>query len=219
MLPGYEGVRETVATAIAAAGLEMLRMEALLEDWEWLDWLDDAVRHCDLVLADPSRHNAFVMYELAVARPHARPTLVILDRDDTQLSGSLDGTPFRLYANDALEAFSARLYRDLLQLAAAAGPTGEPADPGRYHASAIRLLAEFRNDTGLPVEAVDRVAFGARLGHAMQHGTFVDSLAPTPLGAAGLLAALIGSSRMVEAMAAIRDWTDRRGQTRNRHDG
>ncbi|MCB1896377.1 MAG: hypothetical protein KDF95_14130, partial [Rhodocyclaceae bacterium] len=60
MLPGYEAVREAVAATIDRAGLGMLRLETLLEDWEWLDWLDQSIDRCDFVLADPSRHNPFV---------------------------------------------------------------------------------------------------------------------------------------------------------------
>ena len=91
MLPPFTAVREAVAATIADANLDIVWLEDLLEDWQWLDWLYASVRQCDLILADPSKHNAFVMYELGVARADARPTLVMLDHDDSWLSGSLDG--------------------------------------------------------------------------------------------------------------------------------
>src|SRR5258707_851583 len=87
MLPGYEAVRQTVAATVVDAKLELVWLEDLLEDWEWLDWLYASVLQCDLILVDPSKHNAFVMYELGVARADARPSIVVLDREDSQLSG------------------------------------------------------------------------------------------------------------------------------------
>lgn len=211
MLPGYEAVRETVAATVADARLELVWLEELLEDWEWLDWLYASVRQCDLVVANPSKHNAFVMYELGVARADARPTLVMLDREDSQLSGSLDGSPFLLYSSTDLDDFSGRLKADLSVLAAVAVSQAAPApNPRGYYRDAVHLLNCFRDETGRSVEKVDEDAFTARLRHSISHGTFIPSLAGTPVGEAALLAALIRSSRMVGTMAAIREWVDLR---------
>jgi hypothetical protein len=211
MLPGYESVRETVAATVADAKLELLWLEDLLEDWEWLDWLYASVSQCDLVVADPSKHNAFVMYELGVARVGVRPTLVMLDREDSQLSGSLDGSPFLLYSNAELEDFSGRLRADLSVLAGVAGSrAGAAAAPEEYYREAVRLLDCFGDEIGRSIEAVEEDAFSARLSHSMSHGTFIRALAGTPLGDAALLAALVRSSRMVDTMAAIREWVDLR---------
>ncbi len=211
MLPGYEAVRDTVATTICEAKLELLWLEDLLDDWEWLDWLYASVRRCDIILANPSKHNAFVMYELGVARVDARPTLVVLDREDSQLSGSLDGSPFLLYSNDELETFSDQLRSDLSILArAAASQTRSSPEPETYYRDAVSLLKNFKDETGQSVEAVDEKAFISRLRHSMSHGTFVASLAGTTLGDAALLAALIRSSRMVGTMTAIREWVNQR---------
>ena len=211
MLPGYEAVRETVATTIADAKLELVWLQDLLEDWEWLDWLYASVAQCDIILANPSKHNAFVMYELGVARVDARPTLVVLDREDSQLSGSLDGSPFLLYSNDELDIFSDQLRADLSILArAAASASRSSPEPGTYYRDAVSLLKSFIDETGWSVEAVDEDAFISRLRHSTSHGTFVPSLVGTTLGDAALLAALIRSSRMVGTMTAIRKWVHQR---------
>lgn len=211
MLPGYEAVRETVATTIGEAKLELLWLADLLEDWEWLDWLYASVRQCDIILANPSKHNAFVMYELGVARVDTRPTLIVLDREDSQLSGSLDGSPFLLYSNDELDLFSDQLRADLSTLArAAVTQTRSSLEPRTYFHDAVTLLKSFTDQTGRSVEAVDEEAFVSRLRHSMSHGTFVPSLAGTTLGDAALLAALIRSSRMVSTMNAIREWVNQR---------
>jgi len=213
MLPGYEAVRETVAATVADVKFDLVRLEDLLEDWEWLDWLYTSVRQCDLVVANPSKHNAFVMYELAVARTHVRPTLVMLDREDSQLSGSLDGSPFLLYSNAELDDFSGRLRADLSVLAGVAVSQVDPApDLGEYYRDAVRLLKYFSDATGHTPEQVEEGAFIARLSHSISHGTFTPALAGTPLGNAALLAALVRSSRMVDTMAMIRAWVDLRAQ-------
>jgi hypothetical protein len=212
MLPDYEAVRETVAATVADAKLEIVWLKDPLEDWEWLDWLYASVRQCDIILANPSKHNAFVMYELGVARVDARLTLVVLDREDSQLSGSLDGSPFLLYSNDGLNIFSDQLRADLSVLARVAmSQTRSMLNPGAFYRDAVNLLKAFTNETGRSVEAVNEDAFTARLNHSMNHGTFIPSLAGTRLGEAALLAALIQSSRMVYTMAAIREWADLRG--------
>ena len=211
MLPGYEAVRKTVAGTITNANLELVWLEDLLEDWEWLDWLYASVSQCDLVVADPSKHNAFVMYELGVARPKGRPTLIVLDREDSQLSGSLDGSPFRLYSNEALEDFADRLRSDLSVVARAVATEMVPMrNVSEYYRRAGRLMKWFIDETGRNVEEVDEDAFNARLNHSISQGTFIPALAGTPLGDAALLAALVRSSRMVDTMAAIREWIDRR---------
>lgn len=212
MLDGFQGVRAVVAEAITIAGLRMERLDILLEDWEWLDWLHGAIDRCDLVLADPTQHNAFVMYELGLARRRERPTLLLLDQRDSQISGSLDGSAFRLYARDALGELAARLVWDLQDLVSLAHDSAGQLDrESNPYERAMCLLAAFRHDTGRDPPVVDRQAFELRLAHARQHGTYGATLAGTPAGDAGLLAALLRESRMVDNMAALREWTDRRG--------
>ncbi len=214
MLPGYEIVRKTVADAIAGAHLELVWLEDLLEDWEWLDWLYASVNNCDLVVADPSKHNAFVMYELGIAHPKRQPTLIVLDREDSQLSGSLDGSPFRPYSNDHLEDFANRLRSDLLVITRAIKSEAVPIpNASTYFRHAECLMTRFVDETGQNVDAVDEITFNRRLNHAMSQGTFKPALAGTPLGEAGLLTALIRSSRMVQTMAAMREWIDRHVKT------
>jgi hypothetical protein len=209
MLPGYEAVRETVASTVGNEKLELVWLEDLLEDWEWLDWLYASVHQCDLVVANPSKHNAFVMYELGIARAHVRPTLIMLDREDSQLTGSLDGSPFLLYSNTELDVFSARLRADLSVLSVAAmRQVNSPSDRAEFYHHAGRLLKRFNDETGHVFEQVEEDAFSARLNHSLSHGTFIPALADTPLGNAALLAALVRSSRMVDTMSAIREWVD-----------
>ena len=211
MLEGYEAVRASVADTVAAAGLELLWLEDILEDWEWLEWLYRSVRHCDLILANPSKHNAFVMYELGVARGNSRPTLLMLDQEDSQLSGSLDGSAYLPYSNDQLKDFSNRLHTDLTIIKAEKLQTDPAPDPRAFYGDAVDAMDRLNDDARTRLEPVDEDAFTARLTHSMAHGTFVASMAQTSLGQAGLLSALVRSSRMMETMAAIRAWTDRQG--------
>jgi len=211
MLPGYEAVRETVAGNIIQEGFQLVWLEDLLEDWEWLDWLYDSVLECDVVVANPSEHNAFVMYELGIARPNGQPTLLMLDQENSQLSGSLDGSPFLTYANAELDVFSSRFRADLSALAAVV--TNKKVlslDPAELYRTARHLAECFGDETGYTVVEVNEVAFNARLNHSIGHGTFTHSLVDKRLGDAALLAALDRSSRMVNTMIAIREWVDKR---------
>lgn len=211
MLQGFEGIRAVVAQAIGAAGQRMERLDVLLEDWEWLDWLHDAIGRCDLILADSTRHNPFVMYELGAARCRARPTLLLLDRTDSQISGSLDGSAFRSYGRDALDGLVQRLARDLRDLAAVPyKPAVDAASVDDAYVQACRLLASYGADTGHDLAVVGPQAFAMRLAQARMHGTLPPGLTSSPAGDAGLLAALVRDSRMVETMLPLRDWTDRR---------
>ena len=183
-----------------------------MEDWEWLDWLHDAIGRCDLVLADPTRHNPFVMYELGLARRRTRPTLLLLDHRDSQISGSLDGSTFRVYSPDALGDLAPSLVRDLHDIAGLGDDiVARLAHEHDPYERAMRLLAAFRHDTGGDPPVVDSKAFELRLAHASQNGTYGVALAGSPADDAGLLAALLRESRMIDTMTALREWTDRRG--------
>jgi hypothetical protein len=214
MLRGYEAVRATVAATVAECQLHLVWLENLLEDWEWLEWLYASISQCDVVVANPSQHNAFVMYEVGVARKNGRPMIVMLDRDDSQLSGSLDGSPFLLYSNGRLDDFAVRLRADLSLLAQASiCDTVASSNPGSYYREAVRLLKRFTHETGRRVKELDEGAFNKRLSHSVGHGTFFPALVGTPLGEAALLAALIRSSRMVDTMDAIRGWIEVRADS------
>ncbi len=109
MLPGYEGIRAAVRKAIGLAGAGMRRLENLLPDAEWQLWVTRSVESADIVLADVTDNNPFVMYELGVAHAHRTPTLLIVNRRNGTVPATVKGSFFLSYSDDHLREFVPRL--------------------------------------------------------------------------------------------------------------
>lgn len=109
MLPGYEEIRVAVLEAIELAGATMRRLEDLLPDAEWQVWVTQSVETADIVLADVTDNNAFVMYELGVAHAHRTPTLLIVNRRNGVVPATVKGSYFLSYSDDQLPEFVPRL--------------------------------------------------------------------------------------------------------------
>lgn len=109
MLPGYEAIRAVVLEAIDLAGATMWRLEDLMPDAEWQLWVTQSVETADIVLADVTDNNAFVMYELGVAHSHRTPTLLIVNRRNGVVPATVKGSFFLSYSDDQLPEFISRL--------------------------------------------------------------------------------------------------------------
>jgi hypothetical protein len=109
MLLGYEGIREAVRIGVEQAGLTMHRLEDLLPDAEWQLWVARAAQSADLVIADVTDNNPFVMYELATAHAHRTPTLLIVNRRNQAVPATVKGSFFISYDDDDLGTFVPRL--------------------------------------------------------------------------------------------------------------
>jgi hypothetical protein len=109
MLPGYEAIRAAVLEAIELAGATVRRLENLLPDAEWQLWVTKSVEAADIVLADVTDNNAFVMYELGVAHAHRTPTLLIINRRNGVVPATVKGSFFLPYSDDQLTEFVVRL--------------------------------------------------------------------------------------------------------------
>ena len=109
MLPGYEEIRAAVQRAIELAGAVMRRLEDLLPDAEWQLWVTRSVETADIVLADVTDNNPFVMYELGVAHAHRTPTLLIINRRNGTVPATVKGSFFLSYSDDHLQEFVSRL--------------------------------------------------------------------------------------------------------------
>lgn len=211
MLPGYEAIRETVARTISESKVTLIWLEDLLEDWEWLEWLYSSVQSCDIIVANPSKHNPFVMYELGVARQYKLPTLIMLDREDSQLTGSLDGSSFLPYSKFELDNFACRFREDLnLAIQSVTNNTNPMYDFLECYQIARNLVNRFENIIGQCFDQVNENEFVVRLRHSSCNGTFFPNLLGTSLGDIALLTAIIRSSRMVDTMTKIHEWVNLR---------
>lgn len=109
MLPGYEAIRATVLEAIELTGATMCRLEELLPDAEWQLWVTQSVETADIVLADVTDNNAYVMYELGVTHALRTPTLLIVNRRNGVVPATVKGSFFLSYSDDRLSEFVPRL--------------------------------------------------------------------------------------------------------------
>ena len=109
MLFGYDAIRAAVKDATETAGVVMRRLEDLLPDHEWQLWVARSAESADLVLADVTDNNPFVMYELGVAHAHRSPSLVIVNNRNHAVPATVKGSFFLSYDDDHLSEFVPRL--------------------------------------------------------------------------------------------------------------
>jgi hypothetical protein len=207
MLEGFERVRAEVAERIIGSGFALLRLEELQDDWHWLNWLHRSVDSSDLIVAEVTDNNAFVLYELGIARPRRLPTVLLLRHENPLITAALDGSPYLTYQSDQLELFGQRLAQNLDELAAIRERSSwESSRAAGLFQRANELLLQMRDATGAELPAVEEDVFTLRLGHSFLHGTFVPQPIESAASKAALLSALVRTSRSTDVMARIRDW-------------
>jgi hypothetical protein len=170
MLLGYEGIRGAVRLAVEQAGFTMHRLEELLPDADWQLWVARAAQTADLVVADVTDNNPFVMYELATAHAHRTPTLLIVNRRNQAVPATVKGSFFLSYDDDELGAFGPRLTRAILRVSSLRW-RGEPAMPvdGMY-AAARGWLHCLKERTAEPLESVSSEEFATFIDVALRRG-------------------------------------------------
>ena len=215
MLAGYEEIRDTVAKAIADAGLQMKRLELGLTDPEWQWWLLANLPSAACALVDITDHNPFVMYELGLTHSRRLPTLLIVDARNERVPATVLGTPFVPYDGTRLGSYRQTLASWLALVA-------ETSAHGSFNATATRtfeldesyllasrLLDRFSQDVGLPVEAVTRDEFETRLMVAEGRGEAWPRSGHPRLLAFQLLPRIVRAADEVRIMAALVEWATR----------
>jgi hypothetical protein len=199
MLAGFEAPRAGVARGVRASGMVMLRLEELMPDAEWQQWLIHTLPRASVVLADVTDHNPFVMYELGLAHARRLPTLLIVDSRNKRVSATVLGTPFLPYDIDDLAAFERKLATAIARLV-----TGSTYSPSYEYA--LSLAESFSAATGLEVDTVSRREFATRLDVATQRGDL-------PLTGSGqvlyLLARAVKNADDVGLMRLLWEWSAR----------
>lgn len=213
MLKGYEGIRAVVDRAVAQADAEMCRLEVALEDANWQHWLAESVLRADLVLADVTDNNPFVMYELGLAHQQGLPTTLIVNSNNGCIPATVRGTPFLPYADDDFASFEnslATLLRDAIQGLKSKGPeTAASVAADRYlhyYNEALKLMTLFRASAAVAVNPVSRDEFFTRLSVAEHRGDRMPDNRNKRQIARYLLARMISNSDKVEVMRAAEEW-------------
>ena len=203
MLLGYEGVRAAVRQAVELSGAVMRRLEDLLPDPEWQLWVTRTIETADLVVADVTDNNAFVMYELGVAHARRARTLLIVNRRNGSIPATVKGSYFVSYDDDALAEFVPRLagaIRHSLRISW----NPEPVVPAReIYGRGLALLVDLRQQTGAELEPVTVDEFATYIDVARRRGE-IPALNGDPGDAAGvLLARLVFGSDSCQVMDLI----------------
>ncbi len=219
MLPGFEGIRSVVADAIACAGIAICRLEVELPDPEWQLWLAEAVDRADLVLADVTDHNPFVMYELGLAHRGRPPTTLMINKRNGRLPATLLGSLFHAYDDRHLALFENELAGALrASLRQLEDPLVDAAGLGRHqlagwHAEAIELLEIYRSQVGMPVQQVTEEEFVVRIRVAAARGLRFPGGSDAKDHARVLLPALIADVGEVETMRPLIEWLSSDGRS------
>jgi hypothetical protein len=213
MLAGYEGVRAVVARAVAAAGASMSRLEEILPDPDWQYWLVEAVSRADLVLADVTDHNAFVMYELGLAHQRGLPAVLIVSERNERVPATVLGSPFLPYDGEHLDRFEDELAAAIEAVAgqlpaSGAEALGTPSAGAiaRWYEEALGLLALFNAETSVPAEAVAPEEFAVRLRVASRRGAHPPSRGGDASLPWYLLPRVIRDADRVETMRRLVEW-------------
>jgi hypothetical protein len=170
MLLGYEGIRAAVRQAVELSGAAMRRLEDLLPDPEWQLWVTREIETADLVVADVTDNNAFVMYELGVAHAHRTPTLLIMNRRNGSIPATVKGSYFISYDDDALAEFVPRLAGAIRHTQRFCW-NPEPVVPAcEIYTRGLTLLEDVWQQTGTELQAVSVSEFATFIDVARQRG-------------------------------------------------
>jgi hypothetical protein len=203
MLPGFETIRASVARAVQAAGFEMLRLEAEIEDSAWHLWLLDALERAEVALVDLTGHNAYVMYELGCVHQRRLPVSYIVNAGEGQISASVRGCACTPYG-DSHVTLEAAVADDLRQLDGAAAGDWQPGDSLLHEAD--ELADAFDRAQGRPFPRVSASVFASRLAVAARRGQPDPRRLVAHSRARFLLAARLAESERVGVMQALGGW-------------
>jgi hypothetical protein len=210
MYAGFEEIRATVARVVDEAGFEMRRLEVEIEDSAWLLWLLDSVDAADVVLADLTDHNPFVMYELGCAHHRQLPTALIVNARDQRLPATVRGAVCTAYGylSPHFENDLAGHLRDMWSGCMSA----RRDSPARTSAADLYRMAqmtadEFDRVSETTFSRVGETAFRSRLAVARRRGTPDPRCLPDRAAGRCLLTLLFVDSDQVDIMRAIGDWS------------
>ena len=110
--PPGRRIQDTVTRALGELGISVLRVDDLEPGAILANAIADAIRSSDFVVADLSRGNPNVLYEVGFANALRKPTFILMSSDATaQLPSDLLGSQYIVYDPDNLRSLSTDLRR------------------------------------------------------------------------------------------------------------
>ena len=97
--PGGQVIRDAVRRAVEEAGLRVVQYrDAIRPGAELTSIILDGIRRADLIIADVSRENPNVLYEIGFAHALRKPTILLFDtKSNERLPSDLAGLEFITY--------------------------------------------------------------------------------------------------------------------------
>ena len=92
-------VRDTVQCAVEEAGFKVVQhRDAIRPGAELTSSILDSIRQADLIVADVSRQNPNVLYEVGFAHALRKPTILLVNiKSDSNLPSAFDGLQYIAY--------------------------------------------------------------------------------------------------------------------------
>lgn len=89
---------ETVRRALQDQGIEVIRFDNIAPGASWANAFTDAMRYSDFLVADISRQNPNVFYELGLAHAFRKPSILIISSEESgKLPSDLEGFNYIVY--------------------------------------------------------------------------------------------------------------------------
>lgn len=114
----HKRLRDTIGRVIRDEQGSPVFLDEIRAGAVWVDEVSRLIRTSDAVIADLTRINPNVMFELGMAHGLGKPLVLLLsEAASSNLPSDLLGYQYLTYAPENLSAFSARLSRTVRQLA------------------------------------------------------------------------------------------------------
>lgn len=149
---GSEGVYGLIASAVEKANASVFRVDATPPAVDFVDYIQQAIRSANLVIADITDGNSNVMFEIGLARAEDKPLILVAD-SSISIPFDLAGGQILVYDLGAPLEFVERLTRVILR--GLAEP--ESLTPSKNAAERDRRQKVFISYSHLDREYLDRL--------------------------------------------------------------
>lgn len=116
------GLRDAIGRTLREEQAIPFFVDELPAGAAWVDEIVQRIRSSNVVIADITRKNPNVMFELGIAHGLGKPLILLInEKEDVDLPSDLVGYQYLMYAPDNLSSFVERLRRMARQLQARKG--------------------------------------------------------------------------------------------------
>jgi nucleoside 2-deoxyribosyltransferase len=105
-----EQVLHSLRGALEEIGVDVFRLDNIRPGASWANAVTDAIRSSDFIVADVTRQNPNVYYELGLAHALRKPTILLMSSESgSRLPSDLSGFNYIVYEPDNLHELTERV--------------------------------------------------------------------------------------------------------------